>query len=65
MAMTVDKVTIQAIDLATPAVTVKTAGGDILSVRVRHKQNLKNVKVGDVVVVTHTKALVISVASPK
>jgi Cu/Ag efflux protein CusF len=65
MSMTVDKVTIQAIDLATPAVTVKTASGDILSFRVRHKQNLKNVKVGDVVVITHTKALMISVAAPK
>ena len=65
MSMTVDKVTIQAIDLATPAVTVKTAEGDVLSFRVRHKQNLKGVKVGDVVVVTHTKALMISVAAPK
>ncbi len=63
--MTVDKVTIEAIDLATPAVTVRTADGDVLSFRVRHKQNLKNVKVGDVVVVTHTKALVISVAASK
>ena len=65
ISMTVDKVTVQAIDLATPAVTVKTADGDVLSFRVRHKQNLKGVKVGDVVVVTHTKALMISVAAPK
>jgi Cu/Ag efflux protein CusF len=65
ISMTVDKVTIEAIDPATPAVTVKTAAGDVLSFRVRHKQNLKGVKVGDVVVVTHTKALVISVATPK
>ena len=65
IAMTVDKVTIQAIDPVTPAVTVKTADGNVLSFRVRHKQNLKGVKVGDVVVVTHTKALMISVAAPK
>jgi hypothetical protein len=65
MSMTVDKVTIQSIDLATPAVTVKDADGDILSFRVRHKDNLKHVKVGDVVVITHTKALMISVTAPK
>lgn len=63
--MTVSTVTIMAIDMDTPAVTVKTADGDVLSFRVRHKANLKNVKVGDRVVVTHTKALMIAVEAPK
>jgi Cu/Ag efflux protein CusF len=65
VSMTVSKVTIMAIDPDTPAVTVKTADGDVLSFRVRHKANLKNVKVGDTVVVTHTKALMIAVETPK
>jgi len=65
MSMLVAKVTIQAIDPVTPAVTVKTEAGDIVSFRVRDKKNLKNVKVGDVVVITQTKALMIAVEAPK
>lgn len=65
VSMTVTTVTIEAIDPVTPAVTVKTEGGDVMSFRVRHKKNLKNVKVGDKVVITHTKALMIAVEAPK
>jgi len=65
MTMTVSKVTIEAIDPVTPAVTVRTADGDSLSFRVRHKKNLKNVKVGDIVVITQTKALMVAVEAPK
>jgi Cu/Ag efflux protein CusF len=65
MSMTVATVTIEAIDPVTPAVTVKTADGDVMSFRVRHKKNLKNVKVGDKVVITHTKALMVAVEAPK
>jgi Cu/Ag efflux protein CusF len=63
--MTVSTVTILAIDPVTPAVTVKTADGGVMSFRVRQKANLKNVKVGDKVVITQTKALMISVEAPK
>jgi Cu/Ag efflux protein CusF len=63
--MTVATVTIEAIDPVTPAVTVRTADGDVMSFRVRHKKNLRNVKVGDKVVITHTKALMVAVEAPK
>lgn len=65
ISMTVTTVTIEAIDPVTPAVTVRTEDGNNLSFRVRHKKNLKNVKVGDTVVITHTKALMIAVEAPK
>lgn len=65
VSMTVSTVTILAIDPVTPAVTVKTADGGVMSFRVRQKANLKNVKVGDKVVITQTKALMISVEAPK
>jgi len=65
VSMTVTTVTIEAIDPVTPAVTVRTADGDVQSFRVRHKKNLKNVKVGDKVIITHTKALMIAVEAPK
>jgi hypothetical protein len=57
----VTTVTITAIDMATPAVTVKTSDGAIMSFRVRHKENLDGVKVGDRVQVTQTAALMIAV----
>ena len=65
VSMTVTTVTIEAIDPVTPAVTVKTADGDVMSFRVRSKRYLKNVTVGDKVVITHTKALMVAVEAPK
>ena len=54
-------VTIEAIDLATPAVTVKASDGTIASYRVRHPEYLKDVKVGDQVTIRQTAALMIAV----
>ena len=65
MTQTVTTVTIQAIDMDTPAVTIKTADGSIQSYRVRHKKNLQGVKVGDKVLVTETTALMIAVDAAK
>ena len=57
---TVSTVTIMAIDPSVPAVTIKTSDGAIQNVRVMHPEYLKDIKVGDVVVVTKKKALMIS-----
>jgi hypothetical protein len=61
MVRSVRTVTIEAIDMATPAVTIKTADGQKISLRVREKNHLAQVKVGDKVKVTETAALMISV----
>jgi len=58
---TVTTVTIVAIDLETPAVTIRTSDGAIQSFRVRKKKNLEGVKVGDRVQVTQTSALMVAV----
>ncbi|MGZ3530321.1 MAG: hypothetical protein ACXVAR_02350 [Vulcanimicrobiaceae bacterium] len=54
-------VTIQSIDVAKPAITVKTQDGRVLTFLVQNKNNLEGLKPGDVVQVTYTQALVISV----
>lgn len=59
---TVSTVTIMAIDAAVPAVTIRTSDGAVQNIRVRHPEYLKDIKVGDVVVVTKKAALMISVA---
>jgi len=58
-------VTIEAIDLDTPAVTVKKADGASVSFRVKQKKYLKDVKVGDQVAITQTSRLVIQVEESK
>jgi len=58
---TVSTVTIMAIDPSVPAVTIKTSDGEIRNHRVMYPEYLKDIKVGDVVVVTKKKALMISV----
>ena len=57
---TVTTVTIMAIDASVPAVTIKTSDGATQNVRVMHPEYLDQIKVGDVVVVTKKKALMIS-----
>jgi hypothetical protein len=54
-------VTIKAIDPKIPSVTVLSEDGRTLSFKVDKKENLKDVKVGDKVEVTYTKAVMISV----
>jgi Cu/Ag efflux protein CusF len=58
-------VTIQAIDLAIPSVTIKTEKGETMSFKVEDKKNMEGVKVGDKVQITYTRALAISVETPK
>jgi Cu/Ag efflux protein CusF len=54
-------VTIKAIDANVPSVTVLTADGRSVSMKVQDKNNLKDLKVGDKVDVTYTEAVLITV----
>jgi hypothetical protein len=54
-------VTIKAIDLKVPSVTVLTEDGRTVGLKVQDKKNLKDVKVGDKVEITYTEAVMISV----
>ena len=54
-------VTLKAIDLKVPSVTVLTEDGRTLSFKAANANNLKDVKVGDRVEVTYTEAVMISV----
>ncbi len=54
-------VTIQAIDMSKPSVTVKTNDGRTLDLAVKNKELLSNFKVGDVVQITYSQALMITV----
>jgi hypothetical protein len=54
-------VTIKAIDLKVPSVTVLTEDGRTVGFKVQDKKNLKDVKVGDKVEITYTEAMMISV----
>ncbi len=54
-------VTIQAIDMAAPSVTVKTEDGRVLTYAVKNKDLLSGFKVGDVVQITYSQALMIAV----
>jgi Cu/Ag efflux protein CusF len=54
-------VTIAAIDMTTPSVTVTTQDGKTISMLVRDPANLSGLKVGDVVQITYNQALAISV----
>ena len=58
-------VTVSAIDRAVPSVTVKGPQGGTLTFKVRHPENLENLKVGDKVDLSYTQALLISVDKPK
>jgi len=55
------QVTIQAIDAAAPSITVKTADGHVITMLVNNPANLSGLKVGDVVQITYTQALMITV----
>ena len=61
----VSTVTIVSIDMATPAVTIRTSDGEVKTVPVKDKSRLSLVKPGDKVVVTKTKGLVIGVEEAK
>lgn len=54
-------VTVQSIDMTKPEITVKTQDGRVLSFLVQDKSNLDGVKPGDVVQITYSQALMVSV----
>jgi Cu/Ag efflux protein CusF len=58
-------VTVKAIDMTVPSVTITTEAGNTVSFKVEEKKNLTGVKVGDKVQITYTQALAISVEPPK
>jgi hypothetical protein len=58
-------VTVQAIDRANQAVTVKRKDGGIVSARVENPKYLDMVKVGDTVDITYTRALLMEVTRAK
>jgi Cu/Ag efflux protein CusF len=58
-------VTVNAIDMKVPSVTITTKDGRKASFKVQDVKNLQGVKVGDQVEVTYTQALAISVAPGK
>ena len=55
-------VTVKAIDAAVPSVTVATDDGRVVTRKIENKKNLENVKPGDRVDITFTRALVTAVA---
>ena len=57
-------VTVKAIDMAVPSVSITSADGRSMTFKVEDKKNLEGVKVGDKVQITYTQALAISVAPP-
>lgn len=57
-------VAVEAVDAATPSVTVKTADGNTLSFRVQDKKNLEDVHPGDKLVITYSEAVAIQVSTP-
>ena len=58
-------VTVQAIDMAVPSVIIKRDDGAVMTFKVEDKANLTGVKEGDKVQITYTRALAVSVESPK
>lgn len=57
--------TVEAIDMKKPTVTLKGSEGKLLTVKIKDRKNLENVKVGDEVVLTYSEALAISVEKAK
>jgi len=58
-------VTVKAIDPAIPSVTVATDDGRVVTRKIEDKKNLTNLKPGDRVDITFTRALVTNVAPGK
>jgi hypothetical protein len=57
-------VTVNAVDMKVPSVTVTTAEGRKMSFKVENAKNLEGVKAGDRVEITYTQAMAISVTTP-
>jgi len=58
-------VTVKAIDAALPSITVTTSDGRTVTRKVEDKKNLTGIKVGDVIDITYTRALVTSIERSK
>jgi Cu/Ag efflux protein CusF len=58
-------VTVKAIDTAAPSVTVTTSDGRTVTRKVEDANNLKGIKVGDVIDITYTRALIASIERAK
>jgi hypothetical protein len=56
-----ETVTVKAVDLKVPSVTVLTSDGRTVGMKVANRKNLEGVKVGDKVEITYTEALMVSV----
>jgi Cu/Ag efflux protein CusF len=56
-----ETVTIKAVDLKVPSLTVLTSDGRTVGMKVANRKNLEGVKVGDKVEITYTEALMVSV----
>jgi len=57
--------TIAAIDKAAPSVTLRAPDGETRTFKVRYPEKLERVSVGDLVDITYTEALAISVTTPE
>lgn len=53
--------TVEQIDYATPSITLRGSEGNLMTVKVRHPERLKLVKVGDTLRITYQLAIAVSV----
>jgi Cu/Ag efflux protein CusF len=58
-------VTVKAVDMAVPSITVDTADGRTVTRKIENKKNLEGVKVGDKIDITFTRALLTEIQNAK
>ena len=58
-------VTVKAVDMNAPSITVTTADGRTLTRKIADKANLAGVKAGDRIDITFSRALIVAAESPK
>ena len=58
-------VTVKAVDVNVPSITVTTADGRTLTRKIAEKKNLDGVKAGDKIEITYTQAVVVSAEAKK
>ena len=58
-------VTVKAVDVNVPSITVTTADGRTLTRKIAEKKNLEGVKAGDQIDITYTQAVVVSAEAAK
>ena len=58
-------VTVKAVDMNVPSITVATADGRTLTRKIADKKNLEGVKAGDQIDITYTQAVVVSAEAAK